>query len=244
MGLLALFYGVVSYVLFLASFLYAVGFFANAGVPKGIDDGVTGAPGVAVVVNLALLSIFAIQHSVMARPGFKEKWTRIVPRSVERSTYVLLTSLILFLIYWQWRPFPGTVWRIENPAGEAALWALYALGWLIVLVSTFLIDHFDLFGLRQVWLRFRNREYTRLKFTETSLYKYVRHPILLGFVIAFWATPHMTRGHLLFAAVTTAYVLLAIQLEERDLVYFHGDRYREYRKRVPMILPLGRKRSS
>jgi protein-S-isoprenylcysteine O-methyltransferase Ste14 len=243
MGFLTLLYGAISYLLFLASFLYAIGFFANAIVPKGIDSGAAASPGIGLAINLGLLSIFAIQHSVMARPEFKAKWTKIVPPSAERSTYVLLTSLILFLIYWQWRPFPGTVWQVESSVGQAVLWGVYAFGWLIVLVSTFLIDHFDLFGLRQVWLRFRNREYTHLNFQESSLYRYVRHPILLGFIIAFWATPHMTRGHLLFAAVTTAYVFVAVRLEERDLVAFHGDRYREYRKRVPMILPFGGKRS-
>jgi protein-S-isoprenylcysteine O-methyltransferase Ste14 len=243
MGFLALLYGVVSYVLFLASFLYAIGFMANAFVPKGIDDGVAGSIGAALVINLVVLSIFAIQHSVMARPGFKKQWTKIVPKSVERSTFVLLTSLILFLIFWKWQPITGDVWRVENEVGRMVLWAVFALGWLIVLVSTFLINHFDLFGLRQVWLRFRNQEYTGLRFTEWSLYKYVRHPILLGFIVAFWATPHMTWGHLLFAAVTTAYMLVAIQFEEHDLVSEHGDRYLDYRKRVPMILPLGGKRS-
>jgi protein-S-isoprenylcysteine O-methyltransferase Ste14 len=244
MGFLALLYGAASYVLFLASFLYAIGFMANAWVPKGINDGVAGDTGTAVVVNLLLLSLFAVQHSIMARPGFKAKWTKIVAPSVERSTFVLLTSLILFLIFWKWQPITGNVWHVESQAGSMVLWAVFALGWLIVLVSTFLINHFDLFGLRQVWLRFRNQEYTGLRFTEWSLYKYVRHPILLGFIIAFWATPHMTWGHLLFAAVTTAYMLVAIQFEEHDLVSEHGDRYLEYRKRVPMILPLGGKRSS
>jgi protein-S-isoprenylcysteine O-methyltransferase Ste14 len=242
MGFIALLYGILSYLLFHASFLYAVGFFSDTIVPKGINDGLTGSPGTALAINLGLLSIFAVQHSVMARPGFKAIWTRIVPQSVERSTYVLLTNLILFLIFWQWRPFPGTVWQVENAAGAALIWAVYALGWLTVVVSTFLIDHFDLFGLRQVWLRFRNREYTHLEFQESSLYRHVRHPILLGFMIAFWATPHMTWGHLLFACVTTAYMLVAIRFEERDLVAFHGDRYRAYRKRVPMILPFGGKR--
>jgi protein-S-isoprenylcysteine O-methyltransferase Ste14 len=244
MGFLALLYGAASYVLFLASFLYAIGFMANAWVPKGINDGVAGDTGTAVVVNLLLLSLFAVQHSIMARPGFKAKWTKIVAPSVERSTFVLLTSLILFLIFWKWQPITGNVWHVESQAGSMVLWAVFALGWLIVLVSTFLINHFDLFGLRQVWLRFRNQEYTGLRFTEWSLYKYVRHPILLGFIIAFWATPHMTWGHLLFAAVTTAYMLVAIQFEEHDLVSEHGDRYLEYRKRVPMIVPLGGKRSS
>lgn len=241
MGFLALLYGVVSYVLFLASFLYAIGFMANVWVPKGINDGLAGGAGTAVLVNLLLLSLFAVQHSVMARPWFKKRWTKVIGRSIERSTFVLLTNLILFLIFWKWQPLTGDVWNVQNETGRLVIWGVFAIGWLIVLVSTFLINHFDLFGLRQVWLRFRNQEYTRLKFTEWSLYKYVRHPILLGFIVAFWATPHMTWGHLLFAAVTTAYMLVAIQLEERDLISEHGDRYREYRKRVSMILPLGNK---
>jgi len=243
MGFLALVYGVVSYVLFLASFLYAIGFMANAWVPKGINDGLAGGAGTAVIVNLAILSLFAVQHSVMARPWFKKVWTKIIGPSIERSTFVLLTSLILFLIFWKWQPLTGDVWNIQNETGRLVIWGVFAIGWLIVLVSTFLINHFDLFGLRQVWLRFRNQEYTDLRFTEWSLYKFVRHPLLLGFIIAFWATPHMTWGHLLFAAVTTAYMLVAIQFEEHDLVSEHGDRYLEYRKRVPMILPLGGKRS-
>lgn len=242
MGFLALLYGVVSYVLFLASFLYAIGFMANAFVPKAINDGLAGPTGTAIIVNLALLSIFAVQHSIMARPWFKKKWTKIVGPSIERSTFVLLTSLILFLIFWKWQPLTGDVWNIENATARTVVWGMFALGWLIVLVSTFLINHFDLFGLRQVWLRFRNQEYTHLTFTEWSLYKYVRHPILLGFIVAFWATPHMTWGHLLFAAVTTAYMLVAIQFEERDLVAEHGDRYLEYRNRVSMIVPLGKRR--
>ena len=195
-------------------------------------------------VAAAILSLFAVQHSVMARPWFKKVWTKIIGPSIERSTFVLLTSLILFLIFWKWQPLTGDVWNIQNETGRLVIWGVFAIGWLIVLVSTFLINHFDLFGLRQVWLRFRNQEYTDLRFTEWSLYKFVRHPLLLGFIIAFWATPHMTWGHLLFAAVTTAYMLVAIQFEEHDLVSEHGDRYLEYRKRVPMILPLGGKRSN
>jgi protein-S-isoprenylcysteine O-methyltransferase Ste14 len=243
MGFLALLYGVVSYVLFLASFLYAIGFMANEWVPKAINDGSAGGTGTAIVINLVLLSIFAVQHSIMARPWFKKTWTKIVAPSIERSTFVLLTSLILFLIYWKWQPMTGTVWSLENEAVRTIVWGVFALGWLIVLVSTFLINHFDLFGLRQVWLRFRNQEYTGLRFTEWSLYKYVRHPILLGFIVAFWATPDMTTGHLLFAAVTTAYMLVAIQFEEHDLVAEHGDRYRQYRERVSMIVPMPKKRS-
>lgn len=244
MGFLALLYGLVSYVLFLVSFLYAIGFMGNLLVPKGIDGGEPVGLGLALITNLIVLSIFAVQHSVMARPWFKRWWTKIVPESCERSTFVLLTSLLLFLIFWKWQPILGDVWNIENAAGKAVLWGIFALGWLCVLVSTFLIDHFDLFGLRQVYLRFRNKEYTDLRFQERSLYSRVRHPILLGFAIAFWATPHMTWGHLLFAAVTTAYMLVAIQFEEKDLVSAHGEKYQDYRQRVPMILPTGSKRKS
>ena len=243
MGFLALLYGLVCYVLFLVSFLYAVGFMGNFVVPKGIDDGALVALGTAVIINLALLSIFAVQHTVMARPSFKKRWTKVVPESVERSTFVLLTSLILFLIFWKWQPIAGDVWNVQSSAGKVALWGLFALGWLCVLVSTFLINHFDLFGLRQVYLRFRNQPYTDVAFKEASLYRHIRHPLLLGFIIAFWATPHMTWGHLLFAAVTTAYTLVGIQFEERDLVSAHGEKYEEYRSRVPMILPTGARRS-
>ncbi len=243
MGFLALLYGLICYVLFLVAFLYSIGFVGNLMVPKGIDSGPSVAVGVALITNLILLSIFAVQHSVMARPGFKDRWTKIVSQSVERSTFVLLTNLILFLIFWKWQPITGDVWNVENAAGRAVLWGLFALGWICVLVSTFLINHFDLFGLRQVFLRFRNEEYTHLQFQETSLYRHVRHPILLGFIIAFWATPQMTWGHLLFAAVTTAYMLVAIRFEEKDLVSFYGEKYLGYRKRVPMILPTGTRRS-
>ena len=242
MGLLALLYGLICYVMFLAAFLYAVGFAGNLLVPKGIDDGPAVALGTALLTNVLLLALFAVQHTIMARPGFKRWWTKIVPASVERSTFVLMTNLILFLLYWKWQPIAGDVWNVESTAGKAVLWGLFALGWLCVLVSTFLIDHFDLFGLRQVWLRFRNREYTPPAFRETSLYAYVRHPILLGFIIAFWATPHMTWGHLLFAVATTGYMLVGIQFEERDLAAAHPP-YADYKKRVPMLVPTGGKRS-
>lgn len=241
MGFLALIYGVVSYVVFLASFLYAVGFMGNFIVPKGIDTGTPGAVGAAVIMNLVLLSIFAIQHTIMARPAFKAAWTKIVPPSVERSTFVLVTSLILFLIFFKWQPIGGDVWNFSG-ALATVMWAIFAIGWLVVLLSTFLIDHFDLFGLRQVFMRFRNVEYTKPKFRETSLYRYVRHPIMLGFVIAFWATPHMTWGHFLFAAVTTAYMVVGIQFEEKDLKAEHGEKYEQYRRRVPMLLPIGGKK--
>jgi methanethiol S-methyltransferase len=239
MGLLAFLYGAVSYALFLAVFLYAIAFVGGLPVPKTVDTGVAGPLAEALIVNVLLLGLFAVQHSVMARPGFKRWWTRLVPRSVERSTYVLLASLALALLYWQWRPIAGAVWEIANPAGRMAMYALFALGWLVVLLSTFMINHFDLFGLRQVWLRARGADYTEVQFVTRGFYKFVRHPIMLGFLIAFWATPRMTLGHLLFSAVTTAYIFIGIFFEERDLAAAHGRSFEKYRSEVPMILPLG-----
>jgi len=243
MGFVALIYGLVSYVVFLGSFLYAIGFVANMWVPKGIDSGMAGPLGPALAVNVALLGLFAVQHSVMARAWFKRAWTKVVPESVERSTYVLLSSLLLFLLYWQWRPLPEAVWSVESAMGQNVLWALFALGWLLVLVSTFLISHWDLFGLKQVLNRFRGTPHLDPPFVKKSLYKLVRHPLLLGFIIAFWATPEMSQGHLLFAAATTAYMLLAIQFEEADNARVLGEDYRQYQKEVPMILPLPKRRS-
>jgi protein-S-isoprenylcysteine O-methyltransferase Ste14 len=230
-------YGFGAYVIFLGSFLYAVGFVGNRIVPKSIDSGDEQSLAASLLMNIGLLSLFAVQHSGMARPAFKQWWTRIIPQPVERSTYVLLTSLLLLLLFWQWRPLPQEVWSVKSPFGSVVLQAIFCLGWLIVLATTFMIDHFDLFGLKQTYYHLTSKTQTPSPFITPVLYRYVRHPIMLGFVIAFWATPVMSVGHLLFAAVTTAYILLAIQLEERDLVKVHGDQYREYRRQTSMLLP-------
>jgi protein-S-isoprenylcysteine O-methyltransferase Ste14 len=230
-------YGVSTYAFFLAVFLYMIGFVGNFGVPKGIDDGATGGMGAALAIDVALLGLFAVQHLVMARPTFKAWWTRFVPPAAERSTFVLFASALLALLAWQWRPFPGVVWSIEHPVATGIVWTVYALGWGIVLYATFLIDHFELFGLRQVVENAFGRNPRRAAFTERSLYRVVRHPLMLGFLVAFWAAPVMTWGRLVFAGVITAWVLLAIRIEERTLVWLHGEQYESYRRRVPALLP-------
>ena len=230
-------YGLLTYVIFFVTFVYAIGFVTGLVVPKTIDTGMVVPLSEAIIVNLVLMSVFAIQHSVMARQGFKQWWTKFVPKSVERSTYVLFASLALILLFWQWRPIPTIVWSIANPNIAMAVLGLSIVGFLLVLSSTFLINHFELFGLHQVVNNLARREMPAPRFYTPLFYKFVRHPLYLGFIIAFWAAPTMTVGHLLFAAVTTAYILVAIVFEERDLVNLFGEEYRKYRSRVPMLLP-------
>jgi len=236
-------YGVVCYVAFLATFLYAIGFVGNLFVPRSMDAPPAGDIASSLVIDLALLLAFALQHSVMARPGFKRWLTRLVPEPAERSTYVLASSLALIALFAYWRPLGGTVWSVEQPAAAAILYSLCAFGWLLVLVSTFLINHFDLFGLRQVWLYLTATAYRPLRFGTPGPYRLVRHPLYVGWLFAFWSTPTMTATHLLFAVATTLYILAAIQLEERDLIASLGVAYSDYRQRVPMLIPFTRRRS-
>jgi methanethiol S-methyltransferase len=236
-------YGVVSYLIFFATFLYAIGFIGNIYVPTSLDGEPVGPFAMGLAINAGLLTLFALQHSIMARKWFKDLWTRLVPWPIERSTYVLFSSLALILLFWQWRPLGGVIWSVEDPAGVAVIRILFAFGWALVLVSTFLINHFDLFGLRQVWLYLLGRPYTPPKFKTPALYRLVRHPLYVGWFFAFWMTPVMTAAHLLFAVATTAYILVAIRFEERDLVREHGEIYEQYRKSVPMLVPFTNRRT-
>lgn len=238
--LLISFYGIVSYIVFFLSFLYAIGFVGNIIVPKTIDSGEPGPIAASIVINMLLLALFAIQHSVMARPGFKQWFTKFIPAVIERSTYVLLSSLILFLLFFLWQPMPGVIWNVESSIGSKILIGTFWFGWVFVLLSTFMINHFDLFGLRQVYINFKGQEYSHLEFRIVGLYKLCRHPIMLGFIIAFWATPMMTVGHLLFAATTTIYIFIALQFEEHDLIELFGDVYKNYQNKVPMVFPFKR----
>ena len=240
---ITLVYGSVCYVLFLGTFLYAMGFMCNVVVSRSIDSAARVNWGIAVLVDLALLALFAVQHSVMARPWFKTWWTRFIPQPAERSTYVLFSSVALLLLFALWQPIGGTIWDVNHPLGRAALQAVGGFGWLLVLLTTFLINHFDLFGLRQVWLHFRGREYTSLRFVTPGPYRLVRHPLYVGWLCAFWGAPTMTVAHLVFAVATTAYILLAIRWEERDLVAFHGRDYSDYQRKVPMLVPVRRRDS-
>lgn len=238
-------YGLFAYALFLVAFLYAIGFVGNLLVPKSIDSGAVGGLWPAIAVNALLLTLFAVQHSVMARPAFKKWWTRIIPEPIERSTYVLLASAILLLLFALWRPIPQTIWDVsDNPLAATILWALFALGWLVVLLSTFMIGHANLFGLQQVWQTLVGRMRGSDEFMTPMFYGIVRHPIMVGFLIAFWATPVMTVGHLFFAVVTTGYILVATQIEERDLIAQFGHRYEDYRRHVRAFVPLPRRAAS
>lgn len=234
---LILLFGLVSYGAFVVAIVYAVGFLANAAVPKGIDDGAVQPLVPSLIVNTLLLALFAVQHTIMARPGFKRWWTQFVPQPMERSIFVLAASLILILLFWQWRPLPTILWHVESATGRAALWTVFGLGFALVLYSSFLINHFDLFGLRQVVLHLKGRAYAPVDFQMPPLYRWLRHPLMLGFLLAFWMTPTMTIGHLLFAALSTAYIFIGIQFEERDLRRTLGENYEQYRRKTSMIIP-------
>ncbi len=237
-------YGTFCYLVFLGTFLYAVGFIGNFGVSKTLDGPATVPLAIGLAIDAGLLTLFALQHSLMARRWFKEWWTRIVPKPVERSTYVLFSSVALIVLFTFWQPLGGVVWSVEDPIGRIVLRGLFAFGWALILYSTFLINHFDLFGMRQVWRYLRGERDTAMQFVTPGPYRLVRHPLYVGWLFAFWMTPVMTFSHLLFSIATTAYILLAIQFEERDLVSEYGHAYEEYRQAVPMLVPSLRKRSS
>lgn len=240
--MLALIYGIISYAAFLAAFCYAIVFVGDIYAPKTINSGDPGALLPSLLINIGLLGLFAIQHSGMARPGFKKWWTKIIPKPIERSTYVLVASGTLFLLYWLWQPMPGVIWSVENEIGSLILWGLFGLGWGLVVYTTFLISHAHLFGLTQIRDFMKNRDRWEPDFQTPNLYQYMRHPMMFGFFLAFWAIPEMTAGHLLFSIATTGYILIALHLEENDLVQAFGERYRKYREQVPMFIPLpGRK---
>lgn len=240
----AISYGALVYLVFLAALGYAVGFVGDIAVPHSVNHGFAASTGQAVVVDVLLLALFAVQHTVMARSAFKRWWTRLVPVPIERSTYVLVTSAVLFLLYWQWRPIPAIIWDVPLPAGRLGLWALFWFGWLIVLAGSFMINHFELFGLQQVYRIGRAESRTTVGFRAPLLYRLVRHPLMLGFIIAFWAAPTMTAGHLLFTLGTTGYILIGVHFEERDLLATLGAPYREYRREVPMLIPAAKRKSS
>ena len=238
---LSLVYGVLCYLVFLGVLVYTIGFIGDFLVPKSLDTGATGPVWSAIAVDLGLIALFGLQHSIMARRGFKDRWTRLVPEPIERSTYVLAASLVLVLLFWLWRPLPAVVWELEASWAVWLLWGIYALGWLVVLAAAHMIDGFHLFGLRQVWDHARGREPTELEFQTPWLYKYVRHPLMTGFFLVFWATPRMTVGHVLFAGGMSLYIFVGVWFEERDLVDSLGDRYREYREKVPKLIPWPRR---
>jgi len=236
--LFAIVYGSIAYLAGFLALVYAIGFLGGFPVPKTINSGIESNTTISIVINLAVLTLFALQHSIMARPVFKKWWTQFVPEYLERSTYVLLTAIVLSLLYWQWRPMTDIVWHIDNNIGAMLMHGLFWSGWIILFASTFMISHTDLFGLRQVYLKFKEQDYSHLDFKTSGLYKLVRHPIMSGIIIAFWSTPHMTTGHLLFAAVTTAYILVALRFEEHDLMIIFGEKYADYKHRVSMLFPL------
>ncbi len=237
-GILTMIYGMVAYLAGFLTLVYAIAFVGDFAVEKTINTGVATDTSTAIIINLLVLTLFALQHSVMARPAFKKWWTQFIPEYAERSTYVLLTAIVLIILYWQWRPMTDVVWHVDNSFAAMLIHALFWSGWIILFASTFMISHTDLFGLRQVYLKFRDKEYSSLNFRISGFYKFVRHPIMTGIIIAFWSTPHMTEGHLLFAAVSTVYILLALQFEEHDLLNLFGEKYADYKRQVSILFPL------